>query len=90
MRLVSSYQKGNTEYIVEAESGGKGVKEYLTKFSKEILRTLNPKMPKKNIERHLYSEKKSSEVAEQVLIDQQTLRCNNSLRKLGTVLAKFQ
>lgn len=90
MRLVSGYQKGNTEYIVEAESGGRGVKEYLTKFSEEILRALNPKIPDRNIDRQRYRENMSPEVAEYVLIDQQTLKRNNSLRKLGTVLSKFQ
>lgn len=90
MRLVSGYQKGNTEYIVEAESGGRGVKEYLTKFSEEILRALNPKIPDRNIDRQRYRENMSPEVAEHVLIDQHTLRRNNSLRELGTVLSKFQ
>ena len=90
MRLVGSYQKGDTEKIVEAEIGGKGAKEYLIEFSKKILPALNPNKAPRNITREQYRENMSPEVAEQVLIDQHTLRRNNSLRELGTVLAKFQ
>ena len=36
-RLIRNKQKGDTEKIVEAESGGKGAKEYLKNFSEEIL-----------------------------------------------------
>ena len=90
IRLVNQYQKGDTKKIVEAEIGGKGAKEYLIEFSEKILLTCNPKMPDKNINRQQYREKLSPEVAEHVLIDRQTLERNNSLRKLGTVLTKFQ
>ena len=89
-RLVDHYQKGNTEYIVEAEIGGSGAKEYLIEFSKKILLALNPKMPHKNINRGRYREHMSPEVAEHVLIDQNTLGRNNSLRELGNLLAQFQ
>ena len=89
-RLVRSYQRGDTEKIVEAEIGGKGAKEYLIEFSKKILPALNPNKTHRNITREQYRENKSPEVAEHVLIDQHTLRRNNSLRELGTVLAKFQ
>lgn len=89
MRLVRRYQKGNTEYIVEAEIGGRGVKEYLIEFSKKILPALNPNKTPKNITREQYRENMSPEIAEHVLIDQQTLRRNNSLRKLGNLLNQF-
>ena len=89
-QLVRRYQKGNTEYIVEAEIGGRGVKEYLIEFSEKILLALNPNKTPKNITREQYRENMSPEIAEHVLIDQHTLRRNNSLRELGTVLAKFQ
>ena len=89
-QLVRRYQKGNTEYIVEAESGGRGAKEYLIELSEKILLALNPNLPHRNIRRQQYRENMSPEVAEHVLIDQRTLRRNNSLRELGTVLAKFQ
>ena len=90
MRLVRSYQKGDTEGIVEAETGGRGAKEYLIEFSKKILPVLNPNKTHRNITREQYRENLSLEVAEHVLIDQQTLRRNNSLRKLGIVFSKFQ
>lgn len=89
-RLVSSYQKGDTEKIVEAETGGRGAKEYLIELSEKILLALNPNKTHRNITREHYRENMSPEVAEHVLIDQHTLRRNNSLRDLGTMLAKFQ
>lgn len=89
-RLVNNYQKGDTENIVEAEIGGSGAKEYLIEFSEKILLALNPKMPLKNVRRRRYSEHMSPEVAEHVLIDQNTLRRNNSLRELGNLLTQFQ
>ena len=88
-RLVKRYQKGDTENIVEPEIGGKGAKEYLTEFSERILLKLNPKMPPRNVNRQRYREAMSPEVAEHVVINRQTLRRNNSLRKLGNVLAQF-
>ena len=89
-RLVNHYQKGDTEYIVEAEIGGSGAKEYLIEFSKKILSELNPNMPHKNVNRQQYRENMSPEVAEHVLIDQNTLRRNNSLRELGNLLTRFR
>ena len=89
-RLVNHYQKGNTEYIVEAEIGGSGAKEYLIEFSKKILSELNPNIPHKNVNRQKYREKMSPEVAAHLLIDQHTLGRNNSLREPGNLLAQFQ
>ena len=89
-RLINRYQKGNTEAIVEVEVGGRGPKEYLVEFSEEVLLKLNPNMPNRNITGHRYHEAISPEVAAHVDINQQTLRRNNSLRKLGDVLARFR
>ena len=89
-RLVKRYQKGDTEKIVEAEVGGKGAKEYLEDFSEQILLTINPKMPLKNVDRKQYSEAISPELAEYVDINQDTLRRNNSLSHLGDVLRSIQ
>ena len=89
-RLVDHHQKGNTETIVEAEIGGKGAKEHLIEFSEKILLALNPNMPLKNVDREKYRETRSSEVAEHIVIDKETLQRNNSLKKLGDVIAKFQ
>lgn len=88
--LVDRFQKGNTEYIVEAEAGGKGPKEYLREFSREIVLVVNPNMPRKNVRRHEYRESLSPDVAERVLLNQQTLQRNNSLVKLADCLARFQ
>ena len=89
-RLVDRHQKGNTETIVEAEIGGKGAKEHLIEFSEKILLALNPNMPLKNVDREKYRETRSSEVAEHIVIDKETLQRNNSLKELGDVIAKFQ
>ena len=89
-RLVDRYQEGNTENIVEAESGGKGAKEHLIEFSEKILLALNPNMPLKNVDREKYRETRSSEVAEHIVIDKETLQHNNSLKELGDVIAQFQ
>ena len=88
-RLIGNKQKGDTEKIVEPETGGNGAKEYLKIFSEEILLKLNPEMPQKNVERERYREAISPEVAEHVDINQHTLQRNNSLRKLGERLAQF-
>ena len=89
-RLIRFYQKGDTEKIVEAEIGGKGAKEYLVGLSEKILLALNPNKTYRNVTREQYRENMSPEVAEHVLIDRHTLGRNNSLRKLGTILSKFQ
>lgn len=89
-RLVSSYQKGDTEKIVEAETGGRGPKEYLIELSEKILLALNPNLPHRNIRRQRYRENMSPAIAEHVLIDQHTLRRNNSLRKLRNLLNQFR
>ena len=59
-------------------------------FSEKILLALNPNMPLKNVDREKYRETRSSEVAEHIVIDKETLQRNNSLKKLGDVIAKFQ
>ena len=89
-RLVNRYQKGDTETIVEPVSGGKGAKEHLIEFSEKVLRQLNPSLTPRNIDREKYHETRSSEVAEHVVIDKETLQRNNSLKKLGDVIAQFQ
>jgi hypothetical protein len=88
-RLADRYQKGNTENIVEAEQGGRGAKEYLTEFSERVLRELNPNLTQRNIDREKYQEVRSPEVAEHIEINKETLRRNDSLKKLGDVIAQF-
>ncbi len=89
-RFVNRYQKDNTEKIVESEIGSKGVKEHLIDFSKKILLVLNSNMPLKNVNREKYSPVRSPEVAEYIEINRETLRRNNSLKKLCNVIARFQ
>ncbi len=89
-RLVNRYQKGNTETIVEPVSGGKGAKEHLIEFSEKVLRELNPNLTRRNIDRERYHETRSPEMAEHIEINRETLRRNNSLKKLGEVIARFQ
>lgn len=88
--LVNHYQKGNTEIIVESEIGGKGAKEHLIEFSEKILLALNPNLRPKNISREKYREILSPDIAEHIVIDKGTLQRNNSLKKLGDVIAQFQ
>ena len=89
-RLVSRYQRGNTEHIVETESGGRGAKEYLVAFSEQILLILNPNMPQRNLKRQRYHEAMSPNIVEHVVINRETLRRNDSLSKLGDLLARFK
>ena len=88
LRLIKKYQKGDTELIVEAERGGKGVKEYLVDFSQEILVALNPQMPNKNLKQEKYHERISPEIAQHVEINSNTLRRNASLNHLGALLSE--
>ena len=88
-KLVGQFQPGDTELIVEPESGSRGAKEYLERFSEKVLRELNPTMPEKNVKNNRYRERMSPEIAEYVVINQETLRRNNSLRHLGNLLAEF-
>ena len=87
--LIDRNQKGNTENIVEAVPGGRGAKEYLREFSEQILRAINPSMPQRNVNEKRYHESISPKVAEHIDINQNTLRRNNSLRRLGDVLTRF-
>ena len=89
VNLVRRRQRGDTEQIVEAESGGKGPKEYLTSFTEEILLELNPRMSQKDVQKARYSERLSPEIAEHVVISQDTLRRNKSLRHLGDLLGEL-
>ena len=89
-QLIRRYQKGDTEKIVEVEIGGRGPKEYLEDFSEKILLTLNPNMPLKNVKRQRYRAAISPEVAERMVINQDTLKRNKSLCKLGDKLAKVK
>ena len=74
MKVVAKNQKGKTDLIVEAEMGGKGVKEYLEKYTEQILQTINPDMPSKNIDQEKYREALSPVFAQFIEIDSQTIK----------------
>lgn len=88
--LVNRYQKGNTETIMGTGIGGKGAKEFLIEFYERRLFELNPKLSQNDIKSTRYRVTISLEVAEYIEINKETLRRNNSLKKLGDVLAQFQ
>lgn len=85
-RIIRKYQKGDTELIVEVEMGGKGAKEHLEDFTADILLSLNPDMPPKNVKNNKYRESLSPKIAKSVEVSQDTLRRNNSLREFGELL----
>ncbi|MGL5034295.1 MAG: hypothetical protein ACRC6M_10910, partial [Microcystaceae cyanobacterium] len=81
IKFSQKHQKGDTQSIMEAESGGKGAKEYLEKFSDEINLNINPNLAQKlkNLKEKRYQEKDSPKIASHILIDNQTLQRNQSL-----------
>lgn len=85
-QLVKRYQKINTEKIVDTGTGNSGAKRLLTEFSEKILIRLNPNI---KAEATRYHPAMSPKLAEHVVIDGQTIQRNNSLRYLGSVLARF-
>lgn len=87
-RLINKYQKGDTTLIVEPSGGGKGAKEYLEKFSEEILKILNSGKTNYKIFEHAYDESTAPEVAKFIEINNDTLRRNASLQHLGQLLAR--
>jgi hypothetical protein len=86
--FANSKQRGGTDLIAEAESGGKGAKECLVKASREILIKHNPNLTDKhkNLKASQYEESQSSKIAEYLEIDYQTLRRNKSLLDFATCL----
>ena len=89
-QLITDFQVDNTEDIVEKEIGGSGPKEYLVKFSEALLRKLDPDIRQMDVYRQRYCPAMSPALARFVDINDQTLLRNNSLRRLGEVLAQFK
>jgi hypothetical protein len=85
--LIRKYQRGDTQLIVEPERGGKGPKEHLRRFSREILLKLNPQMPRKNIKPNEYKENLSPDIARYIEINAETLQRNDSLQRLGELVS---
>lgn len=82
-KFAEKYQKGKTDLIIEAESGGKNAKEYLVNFSKDIVKKINPQLKDRDLEKKQYSEHDSEKVAEKLEITDQTLARNNSLSEFA-------
>ncbi len=87
--LIRKYQTGNTEHLVEVEYGGKGAKEYLIKFSEDILQTISSGMSARNIKNERYKEKFSPDIASIMEISNETLRRNSSLKKFSDRLSRL-
>jgi hypothetical protein len=79
--FASKHQKGSTENIIEAESGGNGAKEYLENFSKLIAKQRNPQLQDKDLKKHKYIESQSPEIAQYIEINQTTINRNSSLKE---------
>ena len=91
IKFANSKQRGQTDLIAEAESGGRGVKECLVKLSREILIKHNPNLQDKpkNLKEREYEESQSSNIAAYIEINNQTLRKNNSLVEFAKCLQKL-
>lgn len=91
IKFAKSKQRGQTDLIAEAESGGKGAKEFLVKASREILIKHNPNLrdKPKNLKESQYEESQSSKIAKYIEIDDQTLRRNKSLLEFATCLQQL-
>ncbi len=82
-KFAKKYQKGETHLITESEPGGKNAKEYLIKFSKDIVKKINPKLKDRDLEKQQYYEHDSEKVADKLEINHQTIARNNSLSEFA-------
>ncbi|MEG4329682.1 hypothetical protein [Microcoleus sp. herbarium5] len=83
VKLAKKFQKGRTELIIEAESGGNNAKEYLVDFSKVILKKINPQLQPRDLKKSQYEENYSPKIAEKLEINNQTIARNNSLSEFA-------
>lgn len=84
--FANKHQIGRTENITEAESGGKGAKEYLENFSKLIAEKRNPQLKEKDLKKHKYTESLSPEIADYLEISEKTINRNSSLKEFDEYL----
>ncbi len=87
-KFAEKYQKGQTDLIIEAESGGKNAKEYLVNFSKDIVKKINPQLKDRDFKKQQYSENDSDKVAEKLEITDRTIARNNSLSEFAKYFKK--
>ena len=83
VKWAQKYQKGKTDLIIEAESGGKNAKEYLKDLSKLILKKHNPKLKPKDLKKLQYEENYSDKIAKELEINHQTIARNDSLSEFA-------
>lgn len=84
--LIRKYQRGNTESITEAVSGGKNAKEYLVNFSEAIIRQQHPAIRHDTLDRIKYQERFSPELAKCVQVTTETLNRNPSFAQFVKIL----
>jgi len=85
--LINSCQKGDTQTIEEPIAGGKGVKEHLQHFAKEIYKRLHDgddRVPRNK----QYEESQSPDIASYIEINSETLGRNESLKRLIELIVK--
>lgn len=82
-KVIRKYQGGDTELI---GSGSDGAKEHLIRFSKDIIRTLNPRIRLDTLDEKKYREELAPDVAEYIDISPDTLRKNPSLQTFYDLL----
>ncbi len=87
-KFAKNSQKGQTDLIIEAESGGKNAKEYLVNFSKDIVKKINPKLKDRDLKKQQYSENDSDKVAEKLEITDRMIARNNSLSEFAQYFKK--
>ncbi|MEA5468384.1 hypothetical protein [Spirulina sp. 06S082] len=83
VKLSKKYQTGDTQAIAEAESGGRGAKEYLVNVSRQILKKINPKLKDRDAQKRQYTESMSPKIARYMEIDKETLSRNESLQEFA-------
>lgn len=91
IKFANSQQRGQTDLIAEAVSGGNGAKECLIDFSSQILIKINPHLKNKprNLKESEYQENQSSKVAQYIEINNQTIKRNKSLHEFAQCLKEL-
>lgn len=89
IKFAQKYQLGKTDLIVEVERGGKNAKEYLVNYSRKIVTRINPKLKPKDIDKNEYAENIADRVAEFIIINTETLRRNDSIKKFADCLCEI-
>lgn len=91
IKFARRKQLGKTNFIEEAEIGGKNAKEYLVELSREILVRINPNLRNKpqNLKERQYSEEQSPKIAKYIEINRETINRNESLAEFAQCLKQL-